>query len=142
MLTMILTLAAISDVNKGKIPNWLIACGVALGGSKVIWQKGLEGLYMHLADLLVIFLPLFVCYLFRLLGAGDVKLILVIWLFLGTNQVRLMVIWLSFLVAGVMSFFAVMTSKQKDKKILKTSVRLGPAFLMGWIIYLGGSNFV
>lgn len=37
MLTMILTLAAISDVNKGKIPNWLIACGVALGGTKVIW---------------------------------------------------------------------------------------------------------
>lgn len=141
MLTMFLMAAAINDVKTGKIPNWLIACGIALGGSKVIWQEGLVGFCISMVDLLSVFLPLFVCYLFRLLGAGDVKLILVIWLFLGTNQERLMVIWLSFLVASVMSFFAVMTSKQRDKRILRTAVRLGPAFLIGWLIYLGGSYF-
>lgn len=141
MLTMILTLAAICDVKRGKIPNWLIACGIALGGSKVIWQEGIAGFYTHIVSLLLVFLPLYVCYLFRLLGAGDVKLISVIWLFLGTNHERLMVVWISFLVASVMSFFAVMTRKQKNKRILRTSVRLGPAFLVGWVIYLGGSNF-
>ena len=138
---MFLMAAAINDVKTGKIPNCLIACGIALGGSKVIWQEGLVGFCISMVDLLSVFLPLFVCYLFRLLGAGDVKLILVIWLFLGTNQERLMVIWLSFLVASVMSFFAVMTSKQRDKRILRTAVRLGPAFLIGWLIYLGGSYF-
>lgn len=141
MLTMFLMAAAINDVKTGKIPNWLIACGIALGGSKVIWQEGLVGFCISMVELLSVFLPLFVCYLFRLLGAGDVKLILVIWLFLGTNQERLMVIWLSFLVASVMSFFAVMTSKQRDRRILRTAVRLGPAFLIGWLIYLGGSYF-
>lgn len=142
MMTMILTLAAINDVKVGKIPNWLIACGFAIGGSKVIWQSGLVGLLLQLGNVLQIFLPLYACYILRLLGAGDVKLVSVIWLNLGTNQERLMVIWLSFLLALVMSSFAVMTKVTRKRNASRTSIRLGPAFLLGWLLYLGGTYFV
>lgn len=142
LITIIILLAAISDIKSGKIPNFLIGCGIAIGGAKVIWIYGLVGLWIQGINLLQVFLPLFVLYLLRLLGAGDVKLISVIWLYLGTNQERLRVIWLSFFVAALMSLFAVVTRLIKGEVVRRTPIRLGPAFLLGWLIYLGGSYCV
>ena len=142
LITMIILLAAINDAKQGKIPNWIIGCGIAVGGSKAIWQNGLEGLCLQMIEVLLIFLPLFTLYLLKILGAGDVKLISVIWLWLGTDQERLEVMKCIILVIGVMSFFAVVTKFMYGKRREKTSIRLGPAFLISWLIYLGGSNCV
>lgn len=141
MLTMILTFAAISDVKTGKIPNVLIAAGVALGGAKAIWQYGSVGLYVFLIDFFRIFLPMYIFYLLKAVGAGDVKLFSVISAWLGTGWDILWIIEMSFLWVIFYLLAAVITQRKMKQRLLKSSVRLGPAVLLGWLMYIGGSNF-
>ena len=83
----LLSIAAISDVRTGRIPNWLVFSGVlyalAYNALNPVYPRD-SGILFALGGLsvgLVAFLP---GYLLRVLGAGDVKLMAMVGSFIGT----------------------------------------------------------
>jgi prepilin peptidase CpaA len=93
--------ASVSDVRRRRIPNTLVVYGMALGlcfqalapagaglfpGSEPGLQAGLLGGLTGLA----LFLPL---YALRLMGAGDVKLLAMAGVWLGTHSVVYATLW-------------------------------------------------
>lgn len=74
VLAVLLTLAAYTDVRKQIIPNWLTISGVAAGILINLVIGGIQGLLDSILACLAGFALFFLLYLFRVLGAGDVKL--------------------------------------------------------------------
>jgi prepilin peptidase CpaA len=108
ILVAILLTAVVSDVRTRRIPNKLIVLGLALGFLcqllAIFWYDfylnffGVTTISSALLGSLTgfgIFIPL---YAFRLLGAGDVKLLAVIGLWLGTEHTLYAALWT--LIAG------------------------------------------
>lgn len=83
ILTVILVLATITDIQKHRIPNILSLGGVVIGIIILTSNIGLEGLIKSLQGMalgLILFLPF---YMLRGMAAGDVKLMAAVGAFLG-----------------------------------------------------------
>ena len=82
-----LSIAAISDVRTGRIPNWLVFTGVlyalAYNALYPVYPRDI-GILFALGGLLVGLVALLPGYLLRVLGAGDVKLMAMVGSFIGT----------------------------------------------------------
>ena len=82
-LLFIVQAAVLCDLDRGKIPNALILAGLGMG---FIYQSVLNGAAGAVLFLGGIFLPVLVfgpLYYFRMIGAGDIKLMSVIGAFMG-----------------------------------------------------------
>ncbi|MDH5585638.1 MAG: A24 family peptidase [Nitrospirota bacterium] len=82
-----LLVAAVIDVRKGRIPNWLTFSLAAFGMGVHSWIHGLEGFVFSLEGLGVGFVCLIFFYIKGGMGAGDVKLLAAIGTILGPGQV-------------------------------------------------------
>lgn len=88
VLAGVLVVAATIDVRSGRIPNWLVFAGAIYAVSynslfpEYVRDNGTLFALGGLAVGLAAFLP---AYLFRVLGAGDVKLMAMVGAFLGTR---------------------------------------------------------
>lgn len=94
--------AILCDLYNRKIPNPLIAAGLILGAA---WQwsaKGPPGMADFLAGAGAPLLALGVLHYFRMLGAGDIKLMMALGSFLNFSD-SLKCIGISFLIAAVFS---------------------------------------
>lgn len=94
--------AILCDLYKRKIPNPLIVAGLILGAA---WQwsaKGPPGIADFLAGAGTPLLALGMLHYFRMLGAGDIKLLMVLGSFLNFSD-SLKCIGVSFLIAAVFS---------------------------------------
>ena len=78
VMTPLLTAAAIYDIRKKIIPNYLIWLGWIFGLSVRLWQEGLRGLFYCTAAVLVTITVAFPVFKMRAVGAGDVKLLSVV----------------------------------------------------------------
>lgn len=74
VLFLILFAAVIFDLDSGKIPNRLSAAGCLTGVGLNILANGLKGVLTGTAGILIPVVLLFPLFLFRMLGAGDIKL--------------------------------------------------------------------
>ena len=92
--------AYMCDLWSQKIPNALIMMGYATGFVYIIYEKGPPGIPEAVISLAWPILLLIVLYRMRALGAGDIKLLSVISVFLDFHQM-LTVIYLSFLTGAV-----------------------------------------
>ena len=83
----LLTIAAISDVRTGRIPNWLVFGGalyaLAYNALYPVYPRDI-GILFALGGLSVGLVALLPGYLLRVLGAGDVKLMAMVGSFIGT----------------------------------------------------------
>ena len=85
-LLLVVQAAVLCDLDRGRIPNGLILAGLGMG---FIWQSvsdGIAGIALFLGGIFLpaaIFGPL---YCFRMIGAGDIKLMSVIGAFLGPAE--------------------------------------------------------
>ncbi len=114
--------AAWYDLRGDRIPNRLILYGMAFGGilrtADSIFQKAPEHIFILLIEVIILFICLWPVYQTGGLGAGDVKLLLTIGIFLPVRQ-ALFIIILSFLItaaAGGVWILADAVRKQKKKR--------------------------
>lgn len=140
--------AVIWDFREWKIPNALIGCGLVQGFLMSATVRGPEmGLYSSVVGCIIPVVILFVLFLIKALGAGDIKLLSVTGTFVGTDVYR--VIIYSFLAGGVISIifllkeviFSITNRKQISinnlrNRVLKTRIHFSVAIFCGAMYYL------
>lgn len=75
---LLLLIAVATDVTSGRISNRLIALGIVTGFCFRIWEFGAKGLFLSVIQIIFPVILLFLLFLMRALGAGDIKLFSVI----------------------------------------------------------------
>jgi len=83
ILTVILVLSTITDIQNHKIPNVLSLGGIVIGLTYLSFSQGLDGLIFGLQGMglgFILFLPF---YMMRGMAAGDVKLMAAVGAFVG-----------------------------------------------------------
>jgi prepilin peptidase CpaA len=87
VLMALLLLAAGTDIRSGRIPNWLVLGGtlyaLAYNALFPLYPRDI-GILVSLGGWVVGLIALLPAYLFRVLGAGDVKLMAMVGAFIGT----------------------------------------------------------
>ena len=94
--------AALMDIQRAKVDNgWLLFC-VLVSLFTRIWKMDVSSLETWICGLLVPILILGILFIFRMLGAGDIKLLSVIGSMIGPTKI-LNCIFYSFLIGAVIS---------------------------------------
>lgn len=101
-LVLLLIAAVFMDLKYDRIANGWIVFGIILGLSFRIGESGLYGVYSAGVSMLVSFVLLYPVYKINGLGAGDVKLFLVIGSFVPTVKL-VHIILVSFMIGAVFS---------------------------------------
>lgn len=78
VLLVLLFLAAVSDIRTSQISNRLILAGLSIGFFFRLWEEGPIGIFTFFIHVTVPIIVLFILFLMRVLGAGDIKLFSVI----------------------------------------------------------------
>lgn len=101
-LIVTVSVAVVCDFRNWRIPNRLIAAGLIQGFAVSAITRGLSfGFVSSIAGCIIPVAVLFVLFLIRALGAGDIKLFAVAGSFVGTDVTKVLVY--SFLAGGVIS---------------------------------------
>lgn len=94
--------AAAADLRTGQIPNRLIATGLCCALLGNLLQSGCEGVFSSLLGGAVPLLTLYLLFAFHMIGAGDIKFLIMAGAF--TGPVRIFTILIdTFLIGGVFS---------------------------------------
>lgn len=110
LLIGILIVAAFMDMRHYKIPNWCIVPGMAVG-LFLSGQQGAEVLLVVLIQTALIFAVFYPFYLMGGIGAGDVKLFMLLGCYL--EQHKLMVcIGIAMMLAGAAALLRIICSKE------------------------------
>lgn len=116
ILFLFLIVAFVIDVRHHKLPNWLTAGGMAVGILFHLIVNGMNGLLFSFFGLLVaggIFLLL---YVFKAIGAGDVKLFAAIGSLVGIHLVLYMMMY-SVIFGGLIAIIILLFTKTFLSKI-------------------------
>ncbi|MCC8067561.1 MAG: prepilin peptidase [Clostridiales bacterium] len=101
-LTSIAVVAVLCDLQSGRIPNAVTATGLMMGLTYQLFENEILGVILYLGGIMLPVLLLGGLYYFRMLGAGDIKLLSVVGGFLGPAGVLSCMVR-SFFVAAVFS---------------------------------------
>ena len=83
----VVTAAVFFDLKQDRIPNWLIVCGLSVGWSIQIMESQILGIFLFLWGVGVPLILGSFLYYFRMMGAGDIKLLSVAGGFMGPEKV-------------------------------------------------------
>ncbi len=119
------------DLNGRRISNRLIFLGIGCGASLRIFTEGICQSGRLAADLLLPVGLLFILYLFRILGAGDLKLFSMISIFIGISAC-FSVICYAFLAGAAAGLLCIL----KRKKWGLTKAGFAPEILIAYIFWL------
>jgi prepilin peptidase CpaA len=109
--------AAVFDVQQQRIPNWLTLPGVIAGILLRFVLFGWKGLLSALAGCLIAGGIMFLFYLVRAMGAGDVKLLAAIGSLVGTRHA--VAVLLATAISGGVLALVVVLSRRKAMKTLR-----------------------
>lgn len=108
--------AVLTDLRSGRIPNGLIVTGLAVG---ICWQTAVHdwlGLLLFLGGAGLPVVLLGGLFYFRMLGAGDIKLLAVMGGFLGISK-SFFCILAAILAGGAVSFLLVLARRNLMRRI-------------------------
>lgn len=127
----LLVCAFLCDLKCSKIPNALIITGIFTGILYTVFSCSLEELVNRLTITILVFAVLFPFFRLKMLGAGDVKLLMVITLFMGEDEyLKLMAV--SFALALIIGLIKYVNAKRFSKRIV--TVRLAVPILGGFLL--------
>ena len=109
--------AVLCDLKTGRIPNGIIAAGLACGALYQISAKGAVGIVLYLGGACLPILFLGVFFYFRMIGAGDVKLLCMAGGFFGPSGCFACIKW-SVLIGGVISLVSMLRRGNVGERIL------------------------
>lgn len=115
LVFMLLGRAIYTDVKKGIIENHMMGIGLIVAGIWTSCNAGTEGLLQSTKMVLLIFGILFVFYLVKGIGGGDVKLLCVMAAFFPEDVVNIVVV--SFITAAVISVGKMVVRGIRGKKV-------------------------
>lgn len=107
LLFIILSLSVISDVIISKVKNRIIIFGLASGLFFQIGILGIKGIGIFILGIGLPVIILFILFLFRVMGAGDIKLLSVVGGFLGPIAVFKCII-ITFFFGAVFAFIKIL----------------------------------
>lgn len=113
LIALVIT-AAIWDLRLRRIPNWLSLSGILTGITLKSFLFGFTGLKSSLSGMAAGFAIYFVLYLFRAMGAGDVKLMAAVGAFVGPGN--WMVIFLITALLGGIIALSVLAWRKRMRK--------------------------
>ena len=113
LLLLLLLLAALADLKTDRIPNGLIVLGMILGLSNSL---RMDRILCNVGSMLLAFLLLYPLFKIGALGAGDVKLFIMIGSFYETGEV-LMILAAAFVIAGGLSFVKILAERNGRERM-------------------------
>lgn len=129
VLIVYLCLCVITDYKKGIIPNKLLVLGVI---HRLLYKTSI---WNHFIVILIIFIVFFPFFKLRMLGAGDIKLFMLIGLYL-TPRETIISIAVSFFIAAIISIAKlILFCKEKS---LKVKIHMALPIFIGTMITVGG----
>ncbi len=142
------SVAVMTDFREWRISNHLIAVGLIQGFAVSAVMRGFPmGLFCSVKGCVFPVVILYVLFLIKALGAGDIKLLAVAGSFVGTDIYRVMIY--SFLAGGVISIFYLLkefilsiTNRKKlsdrveSSRLGKRRVHFSAAILCGAMYYI------
>lgn len=105
VLTLVLLRAVYTDVRKGIIDNVLVVFGIAVGLLFSYLEGGLSEVLLSVKMAGIIFAALFFLFVIKGLGAGDIKLFMVLAVFLQKEVMTVVV--LSFFAGAVLALLKI-----------------------------------
>lgn len=136
LLAVLLAVAVISDIKAYRIPNVLNALGCLAGMTYGVVSGGTRGLCRSLMGIIVPAVLLMVLFIFRVIGAGDIKLLSAIGAFVSLDIIKIIVI--SFILTAVYGIGAVVLKYCLTSKRGFTKIHLSIPIMLGTILYLAG----
>ena len=136
-LVILLLAAVFTDWKTGKIPNFLILIG-SIAGILIGQPPGKK--ILGTMVVIIIFFPF---YLIRALGAGDIKCIACVYLYLTTEQFLSMILY-TFLTAAVTAVSKMICYKFQHKEIISLrmlTIHLAFPILAGVLLSTGGDLY-
>lgn len=115
LLIIVVSIASYTDITAFRIPNWLCTAAIIVGMMIQLFQYGVLGLAYGVMYALAGGFPLFLLYLCKGVGAGDVKLFAGLGAIIGIPIIFNLMI-LSFLCAGIISLLFVLLRLLKRYK--------------------------
>lgn len=125
--------AALLDLKEDRIPNGWLLTGTLLGLVEWMLSSGLKGFCAGLLSALLPFLLLFPFFLFRMIGAGDIKLLMLTGLFMKPDEI-LNCLFLSFLFAAVYAGCFFLRVEEGRKGSLFEGIRHLSLYAQGFLL--------
>lgn len=116
ILFIFLIVAFFMDVRHYKLPNWLTAGGMLVGIMFHLITNGIDGLIFSFLGLLVAGGIFMILYIFKAIGAGDVKLFAAIGSLVGIHMVLYMMMY-SIICGGIIGIIILLFTKTFLAKI-------------------------
>lgn len=116
LLPPVLLAAVFFDLKNRKIPNALIGGGMIIGSAYQWSANGPPGLIQFCAGVMIPLVLLGVLHYFRMIGAGDIKLLMTAGGFLGISQ-SIACVLLSFVIAAVISVIKLLRYRILGKRL-------------------------
>ena len=130
--------AAWTDIRFRRVPNLLIVIGFFSGFFLIAYLEGLFSLPNALLGALIGFAVLIPLYLMRWMGAGDVKLLALVGLYLGSEDIWIAIAYTAFS-GGALAILYLLKPYvlHKGLKSKKETLPYAVAILFGTMITLG-----
>ncbi|MGN0395514.1 MAG: prepilin peptidase [Coprococcus sp.] len=154
-------IAVIYDFKTWRIPNMFVVCGMAAGAAASMITRGIvRGVECSIAGIVIPVAALFILFILKTVGGGDIKLFAAIGSFAGTDIGYIMLY--SFIAGGILSFIYLIrliiksiTGRNKKsennsensltiRKMLKSKIHFSLAVFIGtvcYVVFMAGGGY-
>lgn len=115
ILICVLMIAVIVDITSYKIPNMCIAVGILTGFIRAFSLGGVEAMLRAAGLVVIVFAIGYPFYMMRGIGAGDVKLLMVIACYLPKEELKICAVT-TMLIAGVAAILKMLLYRESRER--------------------------